>query len=230
MSIDLRIATAIREADARGAIDGGFRVSQLPAGTLLSVVTENNVYHVVVVNPDKGDLAVEGGVLAEPHLFQLIGSTFGGSIIKPDWIGAGMVMKCYNFHTSTVQSVKVEDNPELAKRITEEAKKNTVEITVEQAEEGLQKFLEGELIDPLVLQEVRSYIDGFSLSGRIALATFFVKAKEKNRLEKAFDAAKEMWEEAWGFQHPQMRGDPELGNNAHYLKELYARTGISLKS
>ncbi len=230
MAIDPCIKAAIEEADARGATDGGFKVSQLPAGTLLSVVTMNNVYRVVVVDPDKGDLAVEGGVLAEPHLFQLIGSTFGGSIIKPDWIGAGMVMKCYDFHTSTVQSVKVEDNPELVKRIAEEAKKNTIVLTREQAEEKLQEFLEEKLTDPLVLQEIRDCIDGFSLGGRIALATFFVRAQEKNRLTQAFDATKEMWEEAWVFQHPQMRGDPELGNNAHYLEELYARTGISLKS
>lgn len=227
--LDPKIKAAMEEASARASVDGGFQVSKLPEGTLLSVVTSHNVYRIVVIDPKNGDLAVDGGALPEPRVFRLNGSTLGGSIIRPDWIGAGMFIECPGFRTSEVQSVIIEDNPVLAKRITEQVEGNTFFVSEEKIEEALQKFLSEKLPDPLVCEEVKGLIKDFCPNGKIALASFFVRAQGQNRIIEAFDVFQGMNSEVWGSQHPEMRGDPELGNNEHYLKELYARAGISIK-
>ncbi len=217
----------MEEADARSAIDGGVFIKNLPRGALLSIVTTHNVYWIAVVDPENGEVAIEGGILSAPRLFQLIGSTFGGSMIKIGWVGTGMFLKCYGFQSSHVQSVRVETDLARAQRIVAEATKNTAVLTKEEVRETYKAFLRENFKDPLTLRRVRDILDPFCLAGKICLSSFLKRAQDVKKIEKALEVAEGLLRESWIYQHREMRGNPYFGNNAHYLAEAYERTGLS---
>lgn len=101
----------------------GIQVDKLEEGTKLSVETRNSIYEMVIVDNDTTDsqifIEISGGTLQDggvryedpvPGFF--VGSTFGGSLLKLNWLGKGMCMEFSQedrvLTTSRIMNVEIE--------------------------------------------------------------------------------------------------------------------------
>ena len=58
------------------------------------VTTRNSLYRIIPLRRGDTDVMVQGGrFLPEPTEVRLVGSTFGGSVLKMHWIHVGMCME-----------------------------------------------------------------------------------------------------------------------------------------
>jgi hypothetical protein len=93
----------------------------LDKGTKLTVETNNSIYQIVVV--DGREITIMGGMTQEgdirfpkPIRAMFIGSTWGGAMMKPDWIGQDMRMEIIIdsgddanvLNTSGVKNIEIE--------------------------------------------------------------------------------------------------------------------------
>ena len=71
-------------------IEGGVLLRDLPLGAVLEVQTQNHVYR--IVNDREGTAWISGHPVfcPDPVLVDIHGSTWGGSMIKEQYIGRGM--------------------------------------------------------------------------------------------------------------------------------------------
>jgi hypothetical protein len=79
----------------------------------ICVRTYNSDYRVLLLEPETGRALVQGGrFFAEPAEAVVDGSTFGGCMIKPGWIGLGLRLEIrvngQAIITSPVQAIRVE--------------------------------------------------------------------------------------------------------------------------
>jgi len=88
----------MKEIIERQERKGGFNVTLLESGTKITVETSNSIYHLVVV--EGREITILGGMKSTgeirypkpvPAIF--IGSTWGGTMMKVDWIGEDMRME-----------------------------------------------------------------------------------------------------------------------------------------
>jgi hypothetical protein len=90
-------------ASAKDGIDLG----RLPIGTIVEARTKNSLYKIKKL--ENGEHEIEGGKhFPEPCINGINGSTWGGSMIKMNWLGIGMHIEFTNGPTtSPVQSLKI---------------------------------------------------------------------------------------------------------------------------
>ncbi len=98
---------------------GGVDPSLLDPLSQIRVTTERTTYRITVIDPGTSRV-----LLQDPKFFplplqaQLSGSSFGGSLLKQQWIGIGMRMELYceegHILTAPVVSVEVEEDTEIA--------------------------------------------------------------------------------------------------------------------
>lgn len=99
--------------------DPGFHISSLSPGTKFLVETRNSKYQFVVL--ENNEATVVGGIrkdgtvrYTEPARVSIVGSTWGGSCIKVDWIGRDMYIEIYDherkkrFLTTEVKNAIIE--------------------------------------------------------------------------------------------------------------------------
>jgi hypothetical protein len=94
----------------------GVDVRELAAGAIVTVRTRNSWYRLVMVEPVTQRVLVSGGDwFREPTDAQLVGSTGGGSMLKPGWVGVGVRMELRHRNqpitTSVVDAVTLEWSP-----------------------------------------------------------------------------------------------------------------------
>ena len=96
-----------------GGGDGGRRVGlgELDALTTLLVKTLNSLYRVVILEPPRPRILIQGGrFFPEPTEALLAGASFGGSMLKLSWLGCGLRMEVCSdgqcIVTSPVQSIE----------------------------------------------------------------------------------------------------------------------------
>jgi hypothetical protein len=92
----------------------GVDITKLDPGTKLEVHTQNSLYRIVVLNPDKRKVEIEGGEhIPEAEEAFLMGSTWGGSMIRLGWIGHTMRMEIHRQQwvgpliTTSVKSLRI---------------------------------------------------------------------------------------------------------------------------
>ena len=91
----------------------GIGLADLDPITTLLVRTENSRYEIVVVEPRRKLVLVQGGPFF-PHATRAVlsGSNFGGSMLKVAWVGIGLRMEFHSDDewviTSRVQSITVQ--------------------------------------------------------------------------------------------------------------------------
>jgi hypothetical protein len=85
------INNAIRESE----LMGGVFIKDLPVGKTLKVRTQNTVYFIDRVSEGPEGLTIQGHprYCKEPVKAYILGSTFGGSMIKVGFVGRGMYME-----------------------------------------------------------------------------------------------------------------------------------------
>ena len=91
-------------------------VRELAAGAIVSVRTRNSCYRLVIVEPESQRVLVSGGDwFPESTEVHLVGSTGGGSMLKPGWIGVGLRLELRHttrpITTSPVEAVTIEWSP-----------------------------------------------------------------------------------------------------------------------
>lgn len=98
----------------------GLQVDKLEEGTKLTVETMNSVYEIKILETDQPlSVEISGGSLRDGNVryeesvpVYFVGSTFGGSMLKMNWIGKGMCMEFADndrvLTTSPVQNVEIE--------------------------------------------------------------------------------------------------------------------------
>lgn len=75
--------------------DSGIDLSKLKPGTWIEAKTKNNVYEITILGD--GKVKIKGGkYFSEPVERYFHGSTWGGSIIRANWIGYLMNMEIEN--------------------------------------------------------------------------------------------------------------------------------------
>jgi hypothetical protein len=90
----------------------GLALSQLDPFTRLGIRTRNTNYEMTLLDPWEGRMAILGGrYFATLATVVLIGSSFGGSLLKLRWIGSGLRMEIMaddvKVVTSPVQTVEI---------------------------------------------------------------------------------------------------------------------------
>ncbi|OGZ08081.1 MAG: hypothetical protein A3C93_01850 [Candidatus Lloydbacteria bacterium RIFCSPHIGHO2_02_FULL_54_17] len=124
--IDPKLLAKIEKSEK----DGGMFTKDIPEDTLVFVHTNNSVYTLAVIDVESGKIAIQGSGthFHNPEVVVLHGSTFGGSMIKPDWIGKGMHLEIglpdrRTLTTSAIRAVSIEHNPERTKELIAAATK-----------------------------------------------------------------------------------------------------------
>ncbi len=103
----------------------GVELATLVPFDTIAVRTVNSDYRIFLLDPETGRALLERGrEITEAVEVRVIGSTFGGSILRTGWIGVGTRMEaCANdqyIRTSPVQSLCVEHQAsELASNISQ---------------------------------------------------------------------------------------------------------------
>lgn len=80
----------INQGILQSETDGGVLLTDVPPGGLLEVQTESRTYFVENQGGQKVLIAGHPRYCPEPVPVTLIGSTWGGAMLKPDFIGRGM--------------------------------------------------------------------------------------------------------------------------------------------
>ena len=76
------------------AVTEGLNVCAAEPLVPILVTTRNSLYRIIPLRRGDTDVLVQGGrFLPEPTEVRLVGSTFGGSVLKMHWIGVGMCME-----------------------------------------------------------------------------------------------------------------------------------------
>jgi hypothetical protein len=74
-------------------IQGGVHLRDLAPGSVLSLQTMNRVYRVVVLGDDTALISGHPELCPEPAEVRILGSTWGGSMLKTRFLGFGMHME-----------------------------------------------------------------------------------------------------------------------------------------
>lgn len=90
----------------------GIELATLATFDTILVRTLNSEYRIFMLDPETGKALLEGGKITEPLEVTVLGSSFGGSILRTGWIGVGVrieaLAKESYIRTSPVQSISVE--------------------------------------------------------------------------------------------------------------------------
>ena len=104
------LADIIQEELRRQEAKGGVKISGLEVGTKIYVETHNSIYEIKYLGGDR-EIEVRGGRFDEPVTGHLIGSSWGTTLLKLDWIGQNMRMEMavggHLIDTSPVRNVEI---------------------------------------------------------------------------------------------------------------------------
>jgi len=85
----------LNDVIAESELQGGMFIKDLPVGKTLKVRTQNTVYFIDRVSEGPEGLTIQGHprYCKEPVKAYILGSNFGGSMIKIGFVGRGMYME-----------------------------------------------------------------------------------------------------------------------------------------
>lgn len=90
----------------------GIELATLATFDTILVRTVNSEYRIFMLDPETGQALLEGGKFTEPIEVMILGSSFGGSILRTGWVGIGVRIEALAqeryIRTSPVQSLWVE--------------------------------------------------------------------------------------------------------------------------
>jgi len=81
---------AVNRNIIQSEIEGGVYLRDLPPGSALSIQTRSRVYEMVVLGNGAALLSGHPEFCPEPTEVQIQGSTWGGSMLKAQYLGRGM--------------------------------------------------------------------------------------------------------------------------------------------
>ena len=105
--LDPLIVARIEQSDR----DGGVFLKEPSPGSKLDVYTKNSCYEIEVIDGEKGQVKIKGGrSFLDWETITISGSTWGGSMLKINFIGIGMRLELYrkgggDILTSTINEI-----------------------------------------------------------------------------------------------------------------------------
>lgn len=102
-----RFSQGVGSRIIQSEIEGGVRLCDLPAGSRLEVVTENRRYHVLMRRDGAADIWGHPVFCPSPVKVQIHGSSWGGSMLKVDYIGRGMHLEFHHPEFQTITTSKI---------------------------------------------------------------------------------------------------------------------------
>ena len=102
----------------RSEIEGGVFLHDLPQDTILEIHTMHRCYTAVVLGEGEALISGHPQYCPQPVLVAISGSTWGGSMLKPDFVGRGMHLEFYHpeydapIVTSLIRDVRECSQPE----------------------------------------------------------------------------------------------------------------------
>ena len=92
---------------AQSEIEGGVHLSRLHEGAELEIRTENRRYSLVYQGRGRALISGHPQFCPQPVLVRIHGSTWGGSMIKAEYIGRGMCMEFRHPDFQTVVTSRI---------------------------------------------------------------------------------------------------------------------------
>jgi hypothetical protein len=92
---------------AQSEIEGGVHLSRLSAGDELEIRTENRSYCLTYQGLGRAMLSGHPQFCPQPVMVRIHGSTWGGSMIKAEYIGRGMRLEFRHPHFQTVVTSRI---------------------------------------------------------------------------------------------------------------------------
>jgi len=217
--------------------DGGISLKDVPKNSLAHVHTQNTIYIITIIDEKSGRVAVtsNGKHVTQPEIGYLRGSTFGGSMIKVDWIGIGMHLEVALadgrvLTTSQIKMVRFKADQQNARQTMIESaqSREPKQITKEEFQKNLEKFITDKFPDG-IRPDAKQMIGRFSLNGQVVIASVLAAAQEHNKFRKAMSVLNRFYAEHWAYQAPEVRGDPGFTkSNALYLERVYKELDIPI--
>jgi hypothetical protein len=76
------------------------------------------------------------------------------------------------------------------------------------------------------VDKVEILVNKFCFKGQVAIGSLCVFAQEAGKLEEALGILDKQYEKHHVYQHPEVCGDPDFGNNQYHLISAYEELGI----
>lgn len=111
------LADEINRSIIQSEIEGGVFLNELPPATILQIQTLNHCYTAVLLGGSEALLSGHPEFCPEPVQVAIAGSTWGGSMLKLQYVGRGMHMEFHHpayarpIVTSAIQEIR--DNARL---------------------------------------------------------------------------------------------------------------------
>lgn len=101
------LAAAVNNNLVQSEIEGGVHLAQLHEGTELEIRTENRRYSLIYRGRGRALLCGHPRFCPEPVMVRIHGSTWGGSMLKTEFIGRGMRMEFRHPDHQTVLTSRI---------------------------------------------------------------------------------------------------------------------------
>ena len=101
------IAPEIRDRIVRSEVEGGVRLRALAEGDRVVVKTANRIYQ-IEIRGGRTWISGHPRFCPQPVAVSVRGSTWGGSMLKPDYLGLGMHMEFQHPDHATVVTSRIE--------------------------------------------------------------------------------------------------------------------------
>lgn len=101
------IAPEIRGRIIRSEVEGGVRLRALAEGDRVLVRTANRIYR-IEIRDGRTWISGHPRFCPQPVAVLVRGSTWGGSMLKPDYLGLGMHMEFHHPDHATVVTSRIE--------------------------------------------------------------------------------------------------------------------------
>lgn len=240
------LSPALNAAVQAGTDNPGIDIKTQARGTMFDVVSGHTKYTIVVVDPEKQEIAMvtDNHKISGTDLWYYMGAGWGGSMMKVGWIVVGAQMRMRRLsggaiETSPVKNFSLRNEPEEARRIMDEAESRRPQVMTEDQEhdqdaqfaEAAEEIIKGEF-PPDQQGWIREMVGHFgNIPAKAVVLGVVSQAQKHGKLDKAKQLLERDWERDWRFQPPYAAGDPEfMPLNAHRWNALYHELGVPLPS
>ena len=110
------LSDAINRAIVKSEIDGGVFLREVPSGTVIEIETRNRFYEIEKITDRRVLISGHPEYCPEPVEVTISGSTWGGSMLKMDFIGREMCLEFHHPDYGIICTTQISEIRELPRR------------------------------------------------------------------------------------------------------------------
>jgi len=236
------LSPELNAAVQAGDENPGINITVQKKGMMFCVITGNTKYTIVIVDPEKQEIAVKSTrpEIPGPDIYYYLGAGWGGSMMKIGCIVIGAQMRMRRLsggliETSPVKGFVPRNDPTKAKRIMAEAESRRPQVMTEEEERDFEAKFE-KVTEELIQKEfpsnerewIRKMVGRFgNIPAKGTVLGVLSQAHKFGKLDEAQQLLERDFEKYWYYQPPSVAGDPEfMPLNAHRWNALYRELEI----